>query len=785
MRGAKSAGILKRRTVFHKFIFTYIALVFGVTLFLGGTASILSIGTYNSEIERNKATLLDQYKSFIEVEAWRKAYDITAHLLSGSGMTVGINQFLYSPIVDLPTVNYIKQDLVQFVLETSDIISAVYIYDKDRDIILSSDLGLKYLSTYKTIREEKYRWLPAVAAQEQTSLWMVSDIHGGNTVQRTIMLIRTYPAGASVESSRGYVAVGINESYVQTFFSEISAGNEDILMMVDEKGGIVSRSGQDGARGDGNGSWLEELDGMDSGFLKAPHSGGFSIRIGGMRNYLTYSAPFSNGWRLIFTTQVDSFYAASDGMLKTLAVICTVSILLGIVVAYFFAYKMYMPIRTLTNKLKSAFIPRASDAQSLQNEYAFIDNSVVQLNDRISSLSQKLDQNLPLLKFNLVISLINRTIPNQAVLQQRMELLGHTPDWKYFNVMLFVLNEKLTDRLELKNTQLVKYGICDQVESMNSLDRLFIASEISDNEVAVLIFTNNRDVLDTILYMEDYLKEQHYGEGVSIALGSYTDHALLLCDSFRDTRNAVQYRFFLPDQIVFLYDEIVGMGHQSPQKLEKLVKEFDRAVRSGDIAASLSLVKSFEEAAETGRYTYEDVNAKLLELISVFSNYARNLDLEVKYMVDDFEGKFAGIGSIREFTVWFCEIVQKILTYRDRKMSGKAEETIELVKKYIAENLSGDLSLRCLAEMAGISMSYLSRIFKENSDLSLVDYITAQRMEKARELIENTDINIETVAVKVGYPTHHYFSKRFKEYYGYTPKYFRFMKQNDKSVKSL
>jgi YesN/AraC family two-component response regulator len=101
------------------------------------------------------------------------------------------------------------------------------------------------------------------------------------------------------------------------------------------------------------------------------------------------------------------------------------------------------------------------------------------------------------------------------------------------------------------------------------------------------------------------------------------------------------------------------------------------------------------------------------------------------------------------------------------------DDIIYNIKRYISENLANDLSLTRLSEYTTLSNCYLSHIFKESTGVNVVDYITEQRMMRAKSLLETTSINIELVAASCGYGTPHYFSKKFKQYFGLTPRSYR------------
>ena len=103
---------------------------------------------------------------------------------------------------------------------------------------------------------------------------------------------------------------------------------------------------------------------------------------------------------------------------------------------------------------------------------------------------------------------------------------------------------------------------------------------------------------------------------------------------------------------------------------------------------------------------------------------------------------------------------------------------VSSVKAYIHENYSQDLSLDALGDAVNLHPVYLSRIFKEVTDVNLSAYIADVRMQKAAKLLAETDLKVHEVMDKLGYRKRQHFTKLFKEKYGMTPKEYRMMKWN-------
>jgi two-component system response regulator YesN len=98
-----------------------------------------------------------------------------------------------------------------------------------------------------------------------------------------------------------------------------------------------------------------------------------------------------------------------------------------------------------------------------------------------------------------------------------------------------------------------------------------------------------------------------------------------------------------------------------------------------------------------------------------------------------------------------CQIVHK-------------NDTVSKIKKYIEENyVQPDLNVASIAQTFGFNASYLSRLFKTETDINLIDYINECRMKKAIEYAKKGTLMYIT-AKNVGIPDPNYFGKCFKKY---------------------
>ena len=102
------------------------------------------------------------------------------------------------------------------------------------------------------------------------------------------------------------------------------------------------------------------------------------------------------------------------------------------------------------------------------------------------------------------------------------------------------------------------------------------------------------------------------------------------------------------------------------------------------------------------------------------------------------------------------------------------DSTIYLIKQFIARNFANDsLSVREISEHVHLSTSYVCTYFKNETGQTLNQYLTACRIEKAKQLLSDPRNQIVDISAQVGYSNGNYFGKSFKKLVGLTPSEYR------------
>ncbi len=182
---------------------------------------------------------------------------------------------------------------------------------------------------------------------------------------------------------------------------------------------------------------------------------------------------------------------------------------------------------------------------------------------------------------------------------------------------------------------------------------------------------------------------------------------------------------------------------------------------------------TFEEACESFNLANGFVRKCCFEIASsIYFGYAVDSGIKTDKLLESLLLSIAD--STREEAFTFTRtFISDLIDSRE----VRSHELIEAAKQYIGSNLDKDLSVSLIAEEMFLSENYFSRLFKKVCGKGCNKYITEKRIEKAKALLETTNLQSGMIAALVGYRDCNYFSLAFKKYTGQSPTSFRRVKR--------
>ncbi|GAA0071443.1 hypothetical protein UT300003_29670 [Clostridium sardiniense] len=190
------------------------------------------------------------------------------------------------------------------------------------------------------------------------------------------------------------------------------------------------------------------------------------------------------------------------------------------------------------------------------------------------------------------------------------------------------------------------------------------------------------------------------------------------------------------------------------EELFKIISEKDFKSAYYNIPKIIN--KIYEKEDAYGIYFqkyFNDLGNKLVAPIEILKN--ENIDINKLFPITNFFTL-----NKKSFELWLFNVVNYIF----KEQSIKKYNLLENVFDYIEENIEEEIGLNDVIKNCTISQGYLSRIFKRQFNVSIMEYIHMRKIYMAKYYFSFTDLNVTDIAFKLGYNESGYFSKVFKRY---------------------
>lgn len=137
--------------------------------------------------------------------------------------------------------------------------------------------------------------------------------------------------------------------------------------------------------------------------------------------------------------------------------------------------------------------------------------------------------------------------------------------------------------------------------------------------------------------------------------------------------------------------------------------------------------------------------------------------------------------SIEELTRRFSDFAQMLHVLYDMLFENIASEDFSNsynnnfihVLHFINHNYTKDISIKDISEHLNLNQNYISQLFKKETGSTYIKYLTQLRIEKAKELLHQTELSLSDICDQIGYNDYFYFLKTFKKYEGMSPSKYR------------
>lgn len=266
--------------------------------------------------------------------------------------------------------------------------------------------------------------------------------------------------------------------------------------------------------------------------------------------------------------------------------------------------------------------------------------------------------------------------------------------------------------------------------------------------------------------------KDYFEVSVSVGISTRKDSLGEFGELLYEAMSATNHYFYCPsDPVIFYSAECeTSARHTGSFHIGFLKKDLSQAVTLNDsqrLEEILDQVASLLREHNPSRQQAVNACANLYFFLASFFEDGHEEDFPYEVNIMEKLGRLGTLEQVIQWIEWFKDAVSIIL---ERRRDTKADRIAEMARSYVMEHYKERITLGQAAEALNISQGYLSTAFKKQSGESFTNYVSAIKIEKAKELIASHQYMMYEVSDLLGFDTPFYFSKVFKKVTGISPK---------------
>ena len=388
-------------------------------------------------------------------------------------------------------------------------------------------------------------------------------------------------------------------------------------------------------------------------------------------------------------------------------------------------------------------------------------------------------ESLPVIRDQFLVGVIEGRI-FQSDWNKQIERLNINFNNEWFCVGIIKLDNEIlnrsqySDKDELMFISLQKFieeamtDYCNYISFLYLKEIVVIGNLKEINEIKIFI-----NKLDEVV--KNF--KRIMGLSISIGIGNVVNLSEKISLSYKYAQNALEYRvIFGSEKVIYIEDveKNVTCNLHFDSENERLLLNAIKVSSNEDIT---NVIRKIFNNIEKSLLPFNKYRIYLMEVMTsmfkLVDSYNCNID---EIFGEDFNcyTYLSKFNSLNEMEKWFLEKSLKINSIIKSERVNSSMLLIEKAKEYIKNNyMDSDISVEKLCSELHISPTYFSTIFKKETDMSFVNYLTEIRLEEAIKLLNTTDYKTYIIAEKVGYQEANYFSYVFKKKFKVSPSKYR------------
>jgi|GEM_PF-1373967 len=660
-------------------------------------------------------------------------------------------------------------------VENADpLVDQVYLYIKKQNKIMEPDLGLRSLD-----REKDAASFKGLMDGDADMFWVHDLERPFNKGGSTHALVMRLPFN-------GHTPYGAIVIYIDPSKLHVIRNSENISFLLDDQGHVIGESGMSSQMPEAMQAIREQL--MLRGSEGAQTSNQLRMQVRIPQDVLLVNTvqfeKMQRQWTYVSGTPQSAIIAPTKPYTHIILICFAFALAASLAISWYASKSMYRPIRKMLHMIGGD----KAKPGARYNELDYIENEWKQYRFSHSTLQSQWSQSLPAIRE----AYINQFLSGQAAHLSESEYAAKLREMelditgKQFAAIVLQQHMHGEDRIPLtENDQhLLTYAALNVIQELAEDLKAYVHPiNFFDGSFGVILIvpsssnpTDGRaDIIKSLCdQIMRALRDTLRMTGTLVLGGpsrKWTDVPHLL----EQAKRALHYRSFDAGSQVLAAETVLSQKNDWVDFPLELEQEFIHALNLGLGDNARRSLSRFVTALQAGGGSEWHVHHGLMRLLTSVHRSMLQAGLN-PYQVYDFSNLQEQLSLLRDSRAcvdWFQrEIIEPYLDQLTKNFNSSMKSLVEHVLEQIEQNGMQDLSLDTIAMEAGVSVSQLSKAFKQMTGTNYMDYLTTVRMNRCKELLLTTDLRIHEIAEAAGYQPS-YFNRMFKKLEGVTPGQYR------------
>ncbi|MEF2245080.1 helix-turn-helix domain-containing protein [Paenibacillus sp. IITD108] len=566
----------------------------------------------------------------------------------------------------------------------------------------------------------------------------------------------------------GAVVVMIDNDQIQALLRELDIQQGGFAYIADQEGRIISYVSSD----------PEFVPEPMVAQGAAPHA---ELIMNGQKMLVTQTTSSFNGWTFVSAQPLQVVLQKVNYLKQLTWVIFITALIVGLLIAGFFAYRHSRPWQRLLGALALPQ-PLDQDAPLPKNPMDVIQHSVMRLIHNNELLQERLEKQLPMLKNAFFDRLLKGQFHARRDIEVTMSHLGIQWNHRFSVVAILHVNTYAGDYSEdvLMELDIKKLAIHELIQKAYS--RSIFTQDMDVNKIALLMNIDAETADACKAKLRSQLLDLHHQLTSNfhirawMVIGGEVEDIVDISRSYEEASLAANYGGWNEDcPVIFQHELSMQLEtYYFPTDVETRLLNL---VKSGNQSETKKLLEHIEEKNEERQLSYamkkmlvHELSAALLKCCDMLGMEKGGLAAELELSIKMMEQMQPPEEALENLSAAFCQVTQKI----DCRKKSHNDELKDEMLKYIVDNyMRSELSLSMLSTVFQTSEAYISYFFKEQTGENFSEYVEKVRMSKAKSLLTDSELSINEIANWVGYYSLNTFSRAFKRANGMSATQYR------------